>query len=92
LPGVSSYSIWEWRLRLDIKYSQRPTATTASPYVRGFTLVNTVTGYATTPEHIVAHELAHVFLDSADEKKVDNQAQIWMKAAKVEVAVMGGAR
>ncbi len=32
-----------------------------------------------TAEHLVAHELAHIYLHSYDEQKVDDQAQDWMR-------------
>lgn len=36
--------------------------------------------------HMVAHELAHIYMHSADERKVDMQALAWIKAALVQIA------
>ena len=44
--------------------------------IRGDKLIHADMGV--TPEHIVAHELAHVMLHSTDEAKVDRQAFAWM--------------
>lgn len=44
--------------------------------IRGAKLIHADMGV--TPEHIVAHELAHVMLRSTDEAKVDRQAFTWM--------------
>lgn len=33
-----------------------------------------------TPEHLVAHELAHVYLHSSDERRVEDKALDWLKA------------
>lgn len=44
--------------------------------IRGAKLTHSDMGV--TPEHIVAHELAHVMLHSKDEAKVDRQAFAWM--------------
>jgi hypothetical protein len=44
--------------------------------IRGAKLTHADMGV--TPEHIVAHELAHVMLRSTDEAKVDRQAFAWM--------------
>lgn len=33
-----------------------------------------------TPEHLVAHELAHVYLHSSNERRVEDQALDWIKA------------
>ncbi len=60
-------------------------------YVRAEAIVHPTHGEASAPEHIIAHELAHIFLRSSDEDKVDAQAQTWMKQAKlVAVNVEGG--
>lgn len=37
-------------------------------------------------EHLVAHELSHIALNSANEQVVEAQALNWMKAAPVQVA------
>ena len=44
--------------------------------IRGAKLIHPDMGVS--PEHIVAHELAHVILHSTDEGKVDRQAFAWM--------------
>ncbi len=36
------------------------------------------------PEHIVAHELCHIYLQSSDESKVDDLATRWMKERKAK--------
>lgn len=48
-------------------------------YVRGYMLMHPPEHVAITPEHIVAHELAHAYLDSGDEERVDDLAKQWMK-------------
>jgi hypothetical protein len=47
-------------------------------FLRASTLVATKYGQP-TPNHIVAHELAHVFLHSRDEIGVDKLAEKWLK-------------
>ncbi len=44
--------------------------------IRGIKLIRPDMGVS--PEHIIAHELAHVMLHSTDEAKVDRQAFAWM--------------
>ena len=44
--------------------------------IRGYKLLNPDAG--ASPEHIIAHELAHIMLHSRDEKKVDRQAEMWV--------------
>jgi hypothetical protein len=44
--------------------------------IRGVKLVRSDMGV--TPDHIVAHELAHIMLHSTDEARVDRQAFAWM--------------
>ncbi|MFL6305249.1 MAG: hypothetical protein ACJ72H_17090 [Candidatus Sulfotelmatobacter sp.] len=49
--------------------------------IRGAKLTHADMGVS--PERIVAHELAHVMLRSADEAKVDRQAFAWMAERRV---------
>ena len=46
-------------------------------FIRGVKLAKPDLGV--TPEHIVTHELAHAYLHTKDEDKVDTQAVKWMK-------------
>lgn len=39
------------------------------------------------PEHIIAHELAHIYLNSANENKVDRQADTWVSELKAGTTV-----
>ena len=45
--------------------------------IRGWKLIHPDLGV--TPDHIVAHELAHIMLHSRDERKVDAQAYMWIQ-------------
>ncbi|MDR3734606.1 MAG: hypothetical protein P4L10_03615 [Acidobacteriaceae bacterium] len=49
--------------------------------IRGWRLIHPDT--LVSPEHIVAHELAHIILHSRDEVEVDKQAQAWMEQEKL---------
>jgi hypothetical protein len=44
-----------------------------------------------TPEHLVAHELAHIYLHSSDERRVEDRAFDWMKQHRLVLAANGGA-
>jgi len=46
-------------------------------YLNGAALV-ALNDVRTTPEHVVAHELCHIYLHSHDEKKVDKLATDWV--------------
>jgi hypothetical protein len=48
-------------------------------YVRGYALLHPLEHYDVTPEHVIAHELVHAYLDSGDEEKVDSLANKWIK-------------
>ncbi|RZU39302.1 hypothetical protein [Edaphobacter modestus] len=62
-------------------------------FIRGWALIHPEL-FNQVPEHIIAHEMAHVFLHSRDEKLVDDQALTWIKAARKEKAAvqMAGVR
>lgn len=46
-------------------------------YIRGYTLIHPDQPSA-RPEHVISHEMAHVYLNSADEVLVDHTADVWM--------------
>jgi hypothetical protein len=48
-------------------------------YIRGFTLLHPDQTDA-RPEHVISHEMAHVYLNSRDEVLVDQTADKWMAA------------
>lgn len=52
-------------------------------YVNAEAIVHPEIGDAASPEHVISHELAHIFLHSADERKVDDQASEWINTSKV---------
>lgn len=52
---------------------------------RGYKLVHPDDNVA--PEHIIAHELAHIYLNSANERKVDEQAGKWESELKAGTTV-----
>jgi hypothetical protein len=52
---------------------------------RGYKLVHPDENVA--PEHTIAHELAHIYLDSANENKVDRQADTWVSELKAGTTV-----
>ncbi len=47
-------------------------------YLRGAALINAQADRSATPEHIIAHELGHIYLKSTDENKVDALAAKWV--------------
>ncbi|RXH55031.1 hypothetical protein GRAN_4135 [Granulicella sibirica] len=40
--------------------------------------------YRAQPEHIVAHELCHIYLQSSDESRVDALATRWVDARRAK--------
>jgi hypothetical protein len=46
-------------------------------FIRGWTLTHPDRIEA-NPEHVIAHEMAHVYLHSRDEKLVDETAEQWL--------------
>lgn len=55
-------------------------------YIRGWSLVHYRAGYPTR-DHIIAHELAHIMLNSRDEQLVDTTARRWVnRRDTVEIA------
>lgn len=63
-----------------------------STLLRGTTLLGK--DRVMSPEHLVAHELAHVFLQSSNERRVEDQALDWLKADHNEpvLRTVGGGR
>lgn len=63
-----------------------------STLLRGTTLVGK--DREMTPEHLVAHELAHVYLHSSNERRVGDQALEWMKSDRGQpvLRTVGGER
>jgi hypothetical protein len=57
-------------------------------YVRVQGILNPTDGAASRPEHVLAHELAHIYLHSSDERQVDEQATAWIKVARKEKAAI----
>jgi len=61
--------------------------------IRGVKLTHPDMGVS--PDHIVAHELAHIMLRSTDEAKVDRQAFAWMaeyRDGSSKLEIMGAPR
>lgn len=56
-------------------------------YIRGWTLLHPDQPDA-APEHVIAHEMAHVYLHSTDEVVVDKTAHQWMKDAAAKQAIV----
>jgi hypothetical protein len=49
-------------------------------YLRGDTLVRPVNGSTeASAEHVIAHELAHIYLHSSDERRVEDKALDWIR-------------
>lgn len=64
-------------------------------YLRGWSLIHPFDGTeGACPEHVIAHELAHIYLHSSDEGRVEDQALDWLKAARQQpvLRTVGGAR
>lgn len=49
-------------------------------YLRAEGILNPTQGPDSEPEHVIAHELAHIYLHSSDERRVDAQATAWQKS------------
>ena len=48
-------------------------------FIRGWTLLHPDrSGFEGCPEHVIAHEMAHVYLHSRDEKMVEETARQWV--------------
>jgi hypothetical protein len=63
-------------------------------YLRGWSLIHPFdrTDEA-RPEHVIAHELAHIYLHSSDEREVDKQATSWERShQQPTLTTVGGAR
>ena len=52
-------------------------------YVRADAILHPQMGPASEPEHIIAHELAHIYLKSDDERAVDDLAWRWSASSSV---------
>lgn len=64
-------------------------------YLRGWSLIHPFDGTEEAcPEHVIAHELAHVYLHSSDERRVEDQALDWLKAVRQQpvLRTIGGPR
>lgn len=56
-----------------------------STIIRGSAMLHPYSDdYRAQPEHIVAHELCHIYLDSSDESKVDELATKWVNERKLK--------
>ena len=53
-------------------------------FFRGPTLIHPDLAQASA-EHVVTHELAHIALLSGDEARVERQAELWVKAHRLEI-------
>jgi hypothetical protein len=60
-------------------------------FIRGWALIHPEL-FGQDPEHIIAHEMAHIYLHSRDEKLVDDQAVAWIKASKKNTVQVAGVR
>lgn len=49
-------------------------------YVRAEGILHPAQGPVSEPDHVIAHELAHIYLHSADERLVDHQAIDWQRS------------
>jgi hypothetical protein len=63
-------------------------------YVRGFALLHPPDNFAVVPEHVIAHEIAHAYLDTADEALTESQVRKWEKdrSRKLLAVSNGGSR
>ena len=56
-----------------------------STIIRGSAMLHAYdVDYRAQPEHIIAHELCHIYLQSSDESKVDALATKWVAAHRAE--------